>query len=192
MAPSRPQPICHKNTALCLYLVHGIKGRFWAFTGQTSPVQLLSSLRDSLPNAIGAWRPRRALLGSAIITATALASPGAIAGPVVQPGGSLLFLYSINGGADPTGANPPPPGTTPWLTALIQQAGPDAVDIVLTPSLGAAAYAISWGFNMNPEEINFPASAFTYSCSSTGKDVCDKKEATSYIWDPNMINMRNN
>ena len=65
------------------------------------------------------------------------------------------------------------------------------MDIVPTPSLGGAAYAISWGSNMMPEEIDFPASAFTYGCSSTGKDVCAKMKPNSYIWDPNMINMQN-
>lgn len=170
-------------------------------------MKLLSSCRHLPPEEIVHRWPGKLAFFTAIITATALASPAAMAGPVVQPDGSLLFLYSVNGGADPTGANPPPPGAAPWLKALIKQAGPDAVDIVLTPSLGGDAYAISWGFNMKPSEIEDPAGDplyqpgdFTYSCSSTGNDVCagmgpvsglftDKN--SSYIWDPNQVNMQN-
>ena len=130
-----------------------------------------------------------------------------MAGPVLNPDGSLLFKYSINGGENPTD-NPDPPGPKPWLTALIKQAGADAVDIILTPSLGDEAYAISWGFNMKPSEIEDPLGEplylpgdFTYSCSASGiKDPCfgmgpisgifDDKSG-DYIWNPNKVNMQN-
>ena len=130
-------------------------------------------------------------------------------------GKDLLFKYSINGGEDPAGANSPPPSTTkPWLTAFIKVADvPDAVDIVLTTNLGTTnlgekAYAISWGFNMKPSEIEIPLGEplylpgdFSYSCSATGpKNPClgmgpligvfDDKNS-SYIWNPNKVNMQN-
>lgn len=169
---------------------------------------LRNPLREgTFPEGAKKWLPGRVLASAAMIAAAALASPGAMAGPVVQPDGSLLFLYSVNGGADPSGANPPPPGPTPWLKALIKQAGPNAVDIILTPSLGGDAYALSWGFNMKPSEVENPVgeplylpSDFTYSCSSTGNDVCAgmgplngvfSATTGSYIWDPNNVNMQN-
>ncbi len=155
-------------------------------------MRLPSSLRDSHPEAIGDWLPRQALLFAAIITATTLAAPSAIAGPEANPiDGSLLFLYSINGGEDPGGANAPPPGTTPWLKALITQAGAGAVNIALTTNLGNGGYAISWGFNMK-KDTDFSSSAFTYICSSAGNDVCAGMNSNSYVWDPNNVNMQNN